>query len=512
MLKNKRLLALTALMFAFSLFIAWSVPYTHDDWDWGRQIGIENWLTGRYNNRYVGTFFVIVMTRLPLVKTLVMALTMTALPLLCTYLARGRDWSQERTALMAVAAYFVVFAMPVITWRQTYGWVAGFSNFTMGSLFLLLLMAALKYAVNGSCTRPWLLGAGCLILGFAAQLCSENISMFFPVLLVVAMVLVRFWKRRELTVVFLAALIGTALGTLLMFFNPLYVNLATSGASPEQFRSLTVSLEDPILTILGTLLTLLFGEVLPSLYETHPILTVVLALGAWIELGKTHRKAAAALCIPMLAYGIFVCYCAHQMRWVFGWLPSSAALRTAGAAAFTLLWLISVLISREEHKWHVLVLSLFALALTTPFAAIKHMGPRCYHISHFCLLAAGLSRFAGMKFTGIRRIVTVAALAVTVVYLTRAYAAIGSADRLRSELTRQALQTQADTLVLPSVDGEFTYSWGYNPQSDLRAEHYREYYGLPEDMNLIFLPYGSADLWPDVPEEMFQSAMIYPGK
>ena len=239
MLKNKRLLALTALMFAFSLFIAWSVPYTHDDWDWGRQIGIENWLTGRYNNRYVGTFFVIVMTRLPLVKTLVMALTMTALPLLCTYLAKGRDWSQERMVWMAVVAYFVVFAMPVITWRQTYGWVAGFSNFTMGSLFLLLLMAALKYVLNGSCTRLWLLRAGCLVLGFAAQLCSENISMFFPVLLVGSMVLVRFWKRRELTAVFLAALIGTALGTLLMFYNPLYVNLATSGASPEQFRSLT---------------------------------------------------------------------------------------------------------------------------------------------------------------------------------------------------------------------------------------------------------------------------------
>ena len=70
-------------MFAFSLFIAWCVPYTHDDWDWGREVGITNWLSGTFNNRFVGTFFVIVMTRFPILKNLIMAATMTLLPLLC---------------------------------------------------------------------------------------------------------------------------------------------------------------------------------------------------------------------------------------------------------------------------------------------------------------------------------------------------------------------------------------------------------------------------------------------
>ena len=74
---------LVLLMFCFSIFIAWCVPYTHDDWDWGRAGGITNWLTGVYNNRYVGTFFVIVMTRSRIIKTLIMAITMTCLPLLC---------------------------------------------------------------------------------------------------------------------------------------------------------------------------------------------------------------------------------------------------------------------------------------------------------------------------------------------------------------------------------------------------------------------------------------------
>ena len=39
---------------------------------------------------------------------------------------------------------------------------------------------------------------------------------------------------------------------------------------------------------------------------------------------------------------------------------------------------------------------------------------------------------------------------------------------------------------------------------------YRAFFGLPEDMELIFLPYGSADLWPDIPPEMLEQAQRLP--
>ena len=52
-----------ALLLAGWLYIAWNVPYTHDDWDWGLPEGLERWLSGTLNNRYAGTFFVLAMTR-----------------------------------------------------------------------------------------------------------------------------------------------------------------------------------------------------------------------------------------------------------------------------------------------------------------------------------------------------------------------------------------------------------------------------------------------------------------
>lgn len=510
--KHLPYLGLVLFMFFFSAFIAWCIPYTHDDWDWGREIGITNWLTGKYNNRYVGTFFVILMTRSQILKTLIMAVIMTCLPLLCTYLAISANVSHSQKRIyVCILTYFVVFAMPVITWRQTYGWVSAFSNFSIGSFFLMLLLAVLKYTLYSSPGHRGVLSSVCFFLGLATQLCSENISLVFPFFLAGVMLLLRFWKQRELRRIFLWALLGSVLGSILMFCNPLYLNLATTGVSMDQFRSLIFSPQDPIFTILKSMLSLFLKEILPLLYETHPILVLFLAIGAWIDLFPKRRTAAVFLCIPMILYCIGCCYCASQMRQTFSWVPASVALRTIGAAGFTLLWFVSILLSSNEHKWHTLVFSLFAIALITPFAATNQMGPRCYHISHFCLLVAGASHYdrADVKFPG--KFLVSTALVLAILRLSQAYAAIESCDMLRQELIEQALQSQSDILVLPTVDERHVYYWGYNPQHTPWAEFYREFYGLPADIDLVFLPCGSAGLWPNIPEQMYEDAMIYPG-
>ena len=76
-----------ALLLAGWLYIAWNVPYTHDDWDWGLPEGLERWLSGTLNNRYAGTFFVLAMTRSQLVKTAVMGGSMFLISLLLGRLA-----------------------------------------------------------------------------------------------------------------------------------------------------------------------------------------------------------------------------------------------------------------------------------------------------------------------------------------------------------------------------------------------------------------------------------------
>ena len=156
------------------------------------------------------------------------------------------------------------------------------------------------------------------------------------------------------------------------------------------------------------------------------------------------------------------------------------------------------------------VQNLLGIGLVTPFAVLCGMGPRCYHISHFCLLVAGCSCVAHKSFSIPVKGAVYLLLALTAAGLFQTYTAIGACTALREELHREARNTGADMLVLPYMDERYIYSWGYNPQNDIRAAHYREYYHLPEDITLILLPCGSVDLWPDIPQQMYDEAVIYP--
>ena len=80
-----------AVTLAFYLFVAWTVFYSPiDDWRWSLdEIGLRWWLEGVYNNRYVGNFFAVVLTRSPVLKTLVMGGVTFAIPFLMALLAAG---------------------------------------------------------------------------------------------------------------------------------------------------------------------------------------------------------------------------------------------------------------------------------------------------------------------------------------------------------------------------------------------------------------------------------------
>ena len=130
--------AVLLVFLACCLFIAWNVPYTQDDWAWGTPVGIKRWLSGELNNRYVGTFFVLVMTRSPLLKTLIMGGTMFLLPLLAARLASSGG--PDRRFPLVLLGGAALFSMPMVTWRQTFGWVSSFANYILGGAAALILL------------------------------------------------------------------------------------------------------------------------------------------------------------------------------------------------------------------------------------------------------------------------------------------------------------------------------------------------------------------------------------
>ena len=119
-----------ALLLAGWLYIAWNVPYTHDDWDWGLPEGLERWLSGTLNNRYAGTFFVLAMTRSQLVKTAVMGGCMFLISLLLGRLAgRGQP---DRAFSVTVLTAALLFTTPMDSWQQSLGWGVRLCQFCGG--------------------------------------------------------------------------------------------------------------------------------------------------------------------------------------------------------------------------------------------------------------------------------------------------------------------------------------------------------------------------------------------
>ena len=53
----------------------------------------------------------------------------------------------------------------------------------------------------------------------------------------------------------------------------------------------------------------------------------------------------------------------------------------------------------------------------------------------------------------------------------------------------QAVAKGADQVVLPTEGWAYCYCWQRNP-SPMRADYFRQFYGLPADMELVFLPRG----------------------
>ena len=497
-----RLLVLAALL-AGCLWLAWNVPYTHDDWDWGRPIGLEWWRTGAMNNRYAGTFFAIVMTRSRAVKTLVMGLTMFALPLLAA--AAADPGGRNRFALSLLGGGLLM-TMPAVSWRQTYGWVSAFANFVVLGVWMLLLLL-LTRAGTARGYRGRVIPAVLFPLALTGQLFAENVTaLAAAAALGLALWSLRTGRGRPAA---LSLLAGTLIGLALMFYNPLYRDLAATGYALDGIRHLAFSLDEGLWNILTVVARRYFEIVLPALFESFPTLWAALCAGA---LYRLRRKVplpllvlAGAICAGAVGNGLWTM---EALRLDSGWVHPWPLLRAAGPFAVTLFLLPALSVDRRARLPRLALLG-GALALMAPFAVLEEIGPRCCFPSAVLLLVLALSLLADLPWGRLGTVGAGALLAAALAFHLQIFQVIGDCHALREQLMREAVERGEARVVLPTESWRYFYTWGHNPQGEGRAASYRAFYGLPEDMELVFLPVGSYDLWPEVTEEMLEQAAVY---
>ena len=464
-------LALPVLAAAFYLYIAFCVPYCHDDWDWGLDVGLRQWLHAAVNSRYVGNFFVVVMTRSEIVKTLLMAACFFIVPLLITWLAAGRY--DVKTYLFS---NLLLLTMPQKLWQQTYGWVSAFANFVLSAAAVLVLLGILLQALDapehGLPKRLPLRLLGIFLFSAACGLFYESLSVYLFAASLLGLCLCIPRKRRRAAPYMAACVLGAGAGLALILSNALFGELLDNGRALGGIRSLSFDVGGGFPALLKAVSGRYFGTILPGLFTVHPVLTGFTALSAMAGALTAKRKAAVSVPAALLT-----AVCAVPLL-----SPIGEALRPYFAGAELLCWAAAALLSREYRGGRLFVLLSAALVLA-PLAVTSELGPRLYYLPCVLLAIYALSLLPALPWKGVTGLLLLL-FALSMAFYLFIYTEIHSVTVARAEAISAAVESGADSVTLPK--DPYKYWWGRNPTAESRMGFFKEFYGIPPEMEVIF--------------------------
>ncbi len=488
--ENKLTAILLLSLLVLWLYIAFSVPYTHDDWDWGGDIGMEQWLTGSLNGRYVGNFFVIFMTRSFLFKGLVMGLCMFFTGVLMALLSDKGSFASR-----LILSNLFIFSLTIKIWRQSVGWVSGFANYGVSACLLLLLLYTVRkcFGANKASVVMCIL---CALLTCATCLFIENLTvvlLFASVLLLIY----SFVKRRHRL---LALIISTsaATGSFFMFGVSMYSDLTATGVALGGIRCLSFDINDTFLEILSDITVQFFTQTVWKLFYLSISFSVIMAILTAVCFYRSKTKYLMPLA---LVFPIFSTLCTKNI------------LTATQIGIFSLVCIlipVFAIISSRDNIAHRLIFYIGAWLMLLPLAVSTEIGNRLYFLTFILISMVCLDISCVLMNKKTVSVFCALALSAQSIWYINAYHQVNISTSLREELIEKASSNNEKTIIFPTE--RYKVWWGRNPQDLQRAVYFREFYNIPPDVTLVFLPAGSLDTWGKAePDITADKVMIYPG-
>lgn len=485
--------AVLAGMLLFDLYIAWTVFYSPlDDWQWSMDVGLWWLTTGVLNGRYMGNLFAVIMSRSPLLKTLIMGLCMFALPYFVARLAaRGR---RERILPLFVACNAGILLMPSVMWRETYFWVAGFGNFVVPSVFFLLLLLLLRRLDK---TRTHL-GRWSILLFFYLLflgLFLENFTALFAgaCFLMVLLSL----RDRPFLVPSLAMLAGSLLAAFFMFSNGIFVDLAETGEAVQGYRQLSFSLEDGLLALAYNIVRQYVGELLPRAFILGPHLAWPMAVITFFGFWRSRFRPACVLALFPVIHNLVI-------------LWTGVTISRPGWIASCISWslpLLALLVQQKEKtlKFRRLLLFLAAPLSLLPLSVTSSLVHRHFFLPMVLLILLAVDEAQDILCSRWGWTVPSALLVGLMLRWGIPCWTVAGCTQLREEIIAEARETGADTIVLPT--DRYQYSiWSARDPWDVEKSHYFcQIYGFSDDITLVILPGGTYESWPDISQEQWDN-------
>lgn len=476
-----------AMFAVFYFWLAAQIPYTHDDWDWGLSIGIQQLVTANLNGRYAGNFLEVVMTRSELLKTIIVGGGFFLLPFIISRIAINDEENNSRNERLIgfILCNVLLLSMHRSIWQQTYGWIAGYANFGLSSIFLLLVLKELLYVFDDtslksdcSCFRTIALFVICLL----EQLFIENVSIYV-FLASFILNLFYFYKARRFSCKYISIFLASLIGLMLIFSSSIYNTLWLTGEAVGGYRQLLINAESDVHTVISNCIHQIV-RMPHNIYAKN--LSVCMAIIVAMSVLLYQQNTTKALLHKVfLIENTLIAVCLLLSHFL-GTIVSS--ITSVLFCVTVTVELILVFRKKKPLFYKLFFVWISPVCIILPLAFTSELGPRLFFTSNAILILFALFLFRFCLKSMPRRVCFSAIMCILacifVFQYGTVYYAIGKCNRQRNAIMQNAAISEADVIVLPQYP-YLEYLWRPNPTSPHRETYFKDFYNIPQNVSIV---------------------------
>lgn len=478
-IRRKERIIFSIIFILFLGALIWLFPYSGDDWAWGSSIGVERLgnLFRNYNGRYLGNILVMILTRFNILRVIVITLTLYGIVYLCFMHSIN---SNNKTYGLYISALLLVF-IPKEIWMQSVVWTSGYSNYVISAFLILIYFIYIKKSFekeavdfNKKHSIP------IFILGLTTTLFMEHITLYSVVLGIFIVVFNKI-KFKRVYLVNISYLIGTILGTIIMFSNGAYRNIV---AGNESYRSIPKSGG-----FIAESIDSFFNVIYKQLAFNNVILNLVLSAIVILLILKYNKNLINKKYIgyPIIfiisSYPIYCLISNMNSEWKI-LLKYTKYFEGIFSIMYYIALILFVLIFIEDRvkKSKLLFLLGSITILVGPLFIVNPIGPRCFFGTYMIFMLIVLELFDCIKIKesiGLPKVIISIIISVQFIYLFSIYGYIYKVNNERLNAVKIGIENKASTIVIPKLPYK-KYVWTGDP-FDFWTDRFKLFYGIDEE-------------------------------
>ena len=488
-IERKKLFIVVLFASVVWFWIAYNIPYTHDDWDWGCEIGLKHLLTADINSRYVGNLFEVIMTRSALLKTIILGCAYSAIPWISMKIIGkvSQTEDEDLNIVYYLAADLTMMIIDPLIWRQTFGWTAGAANYVISGVAVLgYCYYVCDFFLNEKEKKNSLFFLF-FLFGIAVQLFLENISV--AIMFSSFMLLIYCIKKKKRQISFIALFLGNIIGTIIMFTSPVYSILLHTGEAVEGIRSLPFELSESLCSQIQKCAINFFFKLLPNIWTGISIYPSVFIIAGFVLLSfseKVFMKRKIIIGANLLLF-VILCYIYP--------VTDNVIFSSIVSLCIFLIGIVDciVLPFNKRKKRMLLSIWIFIPLMIIPLSVIEENGARLFFSSNM-LLSLFFLCIVGELYIKVQKkykflilfIFSFAVIGVSIRWSV-IYLQIGKAAETRIEKIEYAIENSEKEILIQQYPYP-QYLWYPEPYSNKRTLYFKDFYNIPENVDVKIQP------------------------